>query len=135
MFFYLFRNMVSYLLSCGAPVFLTARFGVVEFMAPPRNASHAQVLVKLLHHMITLLCGAGRGLDFFVPPWAKRRELYKGEGIMNMTLPAIDEMGLIRTVLWPRLQFWGTTDWPMLFLNPKPGIIMKRILGGLLFKL
>lgn len=57
------------------------------------------MLARMLHHVLHLL--ANKGLDYFVPEWLPQRELYQGEGIMNMPVAAVDEMGILRAVRWP----------------------------------
>ncbi|CAE7811014.1 unnamed protein product [Symbiodinium sp. CCMP2592] len=54
-----------------------------------------QVTMKALHHTFLLL--TGKGLDFFIPKWARpSRDLFKGENMMKAELGSIDEMGLLR---------------------------------------
>ena len=55
--------------------------------------------MKALHHTFLLL--TGKGLDFFIPKWARpSRDLFKGENMMKAELGSIDEMGLLRFEPW-----------------------------------
>ena len=74
------------------------------------STSQPEAILKLLQHTLHLMTGGTKGLDFFIPQWARpTRDWCKGDGSLDAELTDVDDpsWGVLRVVAWIKFTIFG----------------------------